>query len=159
MAFIQDGFRTVIRIAGFPGIMLRSREVQPPQLAGGAPIETYTMHDVRVMTYEPQHLIEIGDITAQCNYDPSVYATILTSILNVKLSYTVVFPDNATITLYAFMYEFTPASLRKGEFPLAEVKIKPGNRNGVGAETTPTVVAGVGAGTLVWPPAPRPVGG
>lgn len=159
MAYIQDGFRTVFRIPGVPGVQLRTRELQPPALLGGAPIETYTMHNGRLETYEPQGLVATSDIVAQCNYDPLCYNLLLTAVLNEKWIYVITFPDGATMTFLAFMYEFTPASLRKGEFPLAEVKFRRGNRSITGAEDIVGNMVAAGAtgnGSLAWPPSPRP---
>lgn len=160
MAFIQDGWVSLITILDVPGgapIYLMEREVQPPGLDGGPPIDTTTMRNRVIKTWEPQGLMDYSEITLQCNYDPHVASFLETLVLNKKRRFRLDFPDGAIWLFGGCMYQWTPASLRTGEFPLAEVKIKPTNRDASGLEESIIMASGVNLGTVIWPPNPRPV--
>jgi hypothetical protein len=152
--FLVDGFRTIFGFSALPGVFLREREVQTPELDGGGPIDTTTMLNVNWRTNAAKSLKTLGELTAQCQYDPFVYSQIITTLLNANNLITMVFPDAATMTFWGFLNKFTPAPKKEGDFPLAEIKVVPTHRNGVPfqgivAEAGPVVVGGNNVGFVV----------
>lgn len=124
MAFLTDGFQTTISsaIAGF-ALILTEREVQPPGMDLGGPIDVATMRSVGWRTKAPASLRNIEDITMQCSYDPAAYGIIVGSFMGVIVGWTITFPDGSTIVVYGWLESFKPVSHKEKDFPLAEVKI------------------------------------
>lgn len=138
--FLHDGFQTWI---GFPdlapniALVMKEREVQPPDMDGGGEIETSTMRNTRWRTKAPKSLITLGDVTLQVQYDPSLYNDIL-ALINVNTRVEIKFPDTSTLTFYGWVDKFTPPSHKEGEFPVAEIKVHCSNVHaGTGAEQAP----------------------
>lgn len=138
MPFIQDGYQTLISFGADPLIVvvINEKEVQPPDLDGGGEIDTTTMRNLKFRTKNPKSLVTLGDMTVQINYDPVVYTSLL-NILNVNNLIRVIFPDGSTLDFWGWIDKFTPASLKEGEFPLAELKIHSSNHDQSLNETEP----------------------
>lgn len=167
--FLPDGFKTVVAFSLLPGILLREREVHPPELDGGGPIDTTTMlngaavgagpgiagsGNVGMRTQTPKSLTTVGKLTLTVSYDPFLYSSLFTN-LNAVQTITILFPDGATMAFLGWINKFTPAPLKEGEFPLAEVEIFPTNTSSVPVAATarndvnPTFVAGANVGLVV----------
>jgi hypothetical protein len=130
MPFLTDGYQTLIEVPGIVGqpvLLFREREVQPPDLDGGGPIETTTMRNTRFRTKQPKHLITTGDITTHVQYAPQVYDDVLRS-LQIVGKITIRFPDGYITVFIGWLEKFTPTSLKEGDFPLAEMKLCVGNQ-------------------------------
>lgn len=151
---LPDGFRTLVTFSLRPGIFLREREVTPPELDGGAPIDTTTMRNLRWRTQASRSLLTLGELVLQCQYDPFVYAQLIAD-MQVNQLITVTFPDGALLAFYGWINKFTPPSHKEGEFPVAEVRIVPRLRGAavapqvIGGEVAPTVQGGIAAGFVV----------
>ena len=126
MAFLPDGFSSIITFGDGNNVLrLLEKEIQP----GGAEvgqIDITTMRNTKVRTKWPKNLKSIDDVVLQAAYDPaqlgSLYANSL-GISGIGNGVTVTFPDGTTwLYQYMWMDSFKPASLKEGEFPLAEVK-------------------------------------
>lgn len=143
--FLYDGQSTLISFAVAPAIFLREKEVQVPAYDMGGPIDTTTMRNTVMRTKAPKSLLDLGDMTIQANYDPAVLTTLLAN-MGVNGLITVTFPDAAVETFYGYIDKFTPAALKEGEFPLAEVKVVATNRVPVtGIESLPSGAGGIGS--------------
>lgn len=145
MAFLTNGFQTLIGHSLAPGVLLREREVQPPEIEVGA-IDTTTMRNEYWRTQAPKFLITPGDITVQGQYDPILPygTTTFTGLLGLVGNITIRFPDLSAIVFPGWLDKITPASLKEEEFPLAEFKFKPSMlspANG-GGTRTPATFAG-----------------
>ncbi len=130
MAFLNDGFSTVVTVSLTPSLILtlREKEVQPPDLDGGGPIETTTMRNTLVRTKQPKKLTTIGDLVMHCQYDPAEYAAFILGHGQRIGFCSVTFPDGSTLGFFGWVESFKPSSHKEGEFPTAEVKIIPSNQ-------------------------------
>lgn len=142
MAYLTDGFKTIIAFTALPGILFKEKEVQPPDADGGGEVDTTTMRNTKYRTRQPKHLITMGDITLHVQYDSSVYslAQLINGLLNVNNTIVITFPDTHTLTVWGWVDKFTPASLKEGDFPMAEVKIHCSNQDNAGVEQAPAYV-------------------
>jgi hypothetical protein len=140
MSYLTDGFPTLIRFSRNPAVLLKEREVQPPDLDGGGEIDTTTMRNNTWRSKYPKSLITAGDCTLQVNYDPKLYSDIL-AMINKNQSIMVRFSDGSGIQFYGWIDKFTPASLKEGDFPMAEVKIHCSNMDAAGVEVGPIYIA------------------
>ncbi len=141
---LDEGFRTLVTFASNPTIGFWEKEVTPPGLQGGDPVDTTTMHNVRWRTRNPRQLITMENFKLNCAYDPYLYTSLL-ALLNVKTTVTVTFRDGTTLAFYGFLQSFIPGSLKEGEQPMAEITVVPTNQDPTtGAEEDPvlTNVAG-----------------
>lgn len=147
--YLTDGFQTWIRFNLAPGVLLKEREVQPPDVDGGGEIDTSTMRNSYWRTKQPKSLRTLGDMTVQASYDPLTYSTVVSKLLNKNNTIQVLFPAiggvvggarSGTLTFWGWLDKFTPASLKEGEFPMAELKVHCSNQNGGGSEVAPVMV-------------------
>jgi hypothetical protein len=147
MPFIQDGYQTLVQFSGPvpPGsiVCAKEKEVQPIDIDGLGEIDTTTMRNAKWRTKNPKSLITAGEMTLQVNYDPTIYSQFVTSI-NVNQFIIVTFPDGTQLGFYGWISKFTPASLKEGEFPLAEIKVMCSNRNNTYTPSTGQVAGGYG---------------
>jgi len=139
MAYLTDGYQTLISFALAPSVNFKEKEVTPPGLDGGGEIDTTTMRNTAWRTKQPKHLVTADDIVLQAQYDPVCYNTILTDLLNQNGQIEVIFPDGQIITIWGWVDKFKPAALKEGEFPLAEVVIHPSNQDNTGTEQAPVI--------------------
>lgn len=133
MAFLADGFPTRIQIQiGAVVIVLfaAEKEVQPPGVDQGGEIDTTTMRNLNYRTRSPKTLATLTEMTIQVSYDPRIYGVILNTVLGVNATISVGFPDGTAVVFSGWLDKFTPAALKEGEFPLAEIKIVPSNQSG-----------------------------
>lgn len=140
--YLVDGFQTLISFS-FSGVLfIRAREVKPPELDLGGEIDTTVMNNTKFRTSAPKSLIKVGAISAQCQWDPFVYQQLLLQ-LGIRQTITVRFPDSSTIAFSGFVNKFTPASMKEGDFPLAELEMMVTSRNVAGLEIRPVSTVGV----------------
>lgn len=139
--FLVEGYQTLVTFSATPGLFLRVRELQPPEIDGGGEIDTTTMLNAAARTRSQKTLVHWNAITMQCQYDPFVYFQ-MSGTINVRQLMTVTFPDAAIVPVWGFVDKFTPTSLKEGEFPLAEVKFIPTHRTTTGAETLSVGIVG-----------------
>lgn len=123
----------------------RCREVQPPDVDGGGPIEVSSMNNILVRTKVHKHLYSLGVITAHVEWDPADYPALMTppKDLNVNLAMAIVFPDLSILTFWAWIDKFTPTSHKEGELPTAEMKIEISNLTSAGVESPGIFTAAV----------------
>jgi hypothetical protein len=127
MAFLTDGYSTLVRFDKAPAVLFRQKEVQPPGLDSGGPIETTTMGTMRFRTNWPKSLITITEMTLQVQWDPIVYTTIVQLLMGpAGVGYIrVQLPDGNRFNFIGFLDKFTPSQHKEGDFALAEAKIVP----------------------------------
>lgn len=139
-----DGYKTTITFAVDPNMEYWEKSVKPPSLDGGDPIMTPSMHNDTWVTKHPRRLIDMGEVTVTCNWDPVMYVSAL-AILNVATTITVTFPNGATLAFYGYLQKFEPAELQDGEEPEATLTIMPTNADPTTCEEeAPVFTAGTG---------------
>lgn len=148
--YLNDGFSTLV-VINFDhsniSLTLREREVQPPALDTGGPIEITTMRNKYMRTFAAKQLVSLGILKITCQYDPKIYFDLLTRVtdnfsagepppgrptntrlrIGANAQITVVFPDAQLLTFRGYIDKITPPSHKEGEFPLMEVEIVPTN--------------------------------
>lgn len=141
---MSDGFSTKITFAAKPNVALWERQVKPPGLDGGEPIDISTMFNVFWHTLHPRRLVKMADATTMVAYNPVVLNELL-SLLNVQTTITITFPDAATWCFYGFLQKFEPGDNKEGEFPEATVTVVPTNWDYVNkVEAGPVYTTGSG---------------
>ena len=137
MAMLIDGFRTIIQLSLLPdGVYFKEVSITPPELNGQGAIDFTSMRNTLYRTKAPKSLVDIGNITAEVQYDPKIYGA-MSSVLNKIQLITVQFPDLQIIRFYGFPTRFSPAALREGENPRATIEIVVGNINSLYTEVAP----------------------
>lgn len=125
---LEDGFSTIITLENIPTVKLYEKEVTPPGINGGGPIDTTTMRNTAWRTQAPKHLKSSTPISATVAYATDSYDEILAQI-GVNQQMTVTQPDGSTITIWGWLDEFTPGANTEGEQPTATLTFQPSNRN------------------------------
>lgn len=123
---LDDGYQTLVTFAADPNVRLWEKAVTPPGIDGGDAIETTTMHNTTWRTMAPRALRTLTQHTFTAAYDPAIYTQIL-SLINVRTTITVTFPDTSTLAFYGFLQLFEPGEMTEGEQPEATVTITPTN--------------------------------
>lgn len=123
---LADGFSTLITVNANPDISFWEKDVTPPGLDGGDPIETTTMHQTKWRTFFPRQLQTLTPVTTTVAYDPNVFAE-LTAILNINQVFTVTHPDGSTVAFWGMLQTYEPGTNAEGEQPEATITITPTN--------------------------------
>lgn len=142
---MDDGYQTLITFASAPTIAFWEKGVTPPGLDGMDGIDTTTMHNVQWRTKAPRALVTMTDLTLTVAWDPVLYQTILT-LLNVKTTITVTFPDGGTLAFFGYLQKFEPSEHKEGEQPEATITVTPTNQDPVSGDEEAPVLTNV-AGT------------
>jgi hypothetical protein len=121
---IDDGFSTIIEFPGFfgddPVTKLYEKEVTPPSLSGGGPVDVTTMRNIALRTQSPKKLKSVGNMQATVAYCSDALES-LNGYLGIIGEIHVIFPDGAKIVFWGWMDSFTPASMQEGVQPTAVV--------------------------------------
>lgn len=143
---LKDGYQALITFALDPNIEFWEKQVTPPGMDGGDPIDQTTMHNVDWRTSAPRALITLTNSSVTVAYDPTVYTACL-NLINRETTITVTFSDGSTVAFFGFLKSFTPAAMVEGTQPEATIEIVPTNfDNGAAKVESGPAVAGV-AGT------------
>lgn len=142
-AYLFDGFSTTISMANFSGLLFIVRDIQPFSMDTGGPIDTTSMSNIGVRTAWVKHLLTLGEITLNVEWNPVLLPTIRAN-LGVPQTFVVTLPEGTLIDFFGAMDKFTPSVHKEGELPTAEVKIFPLNQNLLGAMVFPGVNVAIG---------------
>lgn len=140
MARIDDGFATLIEFSLDSDVQLWEKEVTPPGVAAGGPIDTTTMRNTAWRTMSPKQLKTLTAMTLVAAYDPAVYDEIV-AMCGVNQLITITFADDSTLAFWGWIDEFKPNQIVEGEQPTAEVTIHPSNQNNSQVEVAPSYTA------------------
>lgn len=141
---LPDGFSSKIAFARDPNIQLWEKQMKPPGIDGGEPIEQTTMHNAEWRTMAMRALKTLKPSTMVCAYDPSCY-TALNELVNEAGAVTQHFPDGSSLSYYAGVNDVDFAELVEGTQPEVTITITPTNYdpvNKVEAGPVVTEVAG-----------------
>ena len=133
---LDDGFSTIITLANIPSVKIYEKEVTPPGLTGGGPIDTTTMRNDSWRTMSPKSLKSMTALTAVVAFATEAIPVIQEQI-NINQVITVTFPDNSSLAFYGWVDEFTLGKFSEGEQPTATLTIQPSLHNAAGAEVAP----------------------
>jgi hypothetical protein len=140
---MQDGFSIKVALEDNATISLWEVSVKPPSMGVGDKIDHTTQHNTLYRTAVLRQLIEVGQVTGDCAYDPNIY-TQITSVLGVRGGVTVTFPDGTTLDFWGGLTLFDPQPMSEGNPPRANFTIEVCNLDDAHAEAGPvlTDVAG-----------------
>jgi len=120
---LRDGYSTRIAFSLNATIELWIKTVKPPSMEGGDPVDQTTMHNATFKTKIPQSLIDVGESTFKCAYDPNAYSSIQ-SLINAKTGcVTFQFADGSTVSVFGYLKTFDPAEIAQGQQPEATCTI------------------------------------
>ncbi len=137
MAYITDGYQTLISFALAPGILFKEKEVQPPGLDSNGEVDTTTMRNIRWRTKQPKHLITATDVNFKASYDPAVFQTIINDLIGKNNILSVLFPDGSVVEVWGWLDKFVPDTNKEGEFPLADCVFHCSNQDNNNVEQPP----------------------
>ncbi len=133
---LDDGFSTTIELENIPTIKLFEKEITPSNITGGGPIDTTTMRNTAWRTMAPKKLKKMGQIMATCAYATDSFPVLFAEIgKNQRM--TVTFADGSSLTVWGWLDEFTPSTVKEGDQPTAAVKFEPSMRDNDGNEVAP----------------------
>lgn len=133
---LDDGFSTIIELANLPAVKFFEKEVTPPGITAGGPIDTTTMRNTAYRTMSPRQLKSLTKCTATVAYATEALEQVWAQI-GVNQLVTVTLPDGSTIEFWGWIEEFTPGNHTEGAQPTAALTIQPSNRDADGAEVAP----------------------
>lgn len=133
---LDDGFSTIITLSNVPTIKLYEKDVTPPGMTAGGPIETTTMRNTEWRTMAPRALKSLTQVSATVAFATEAIP-ILFDQIGVIQEIQVTFPDGSSLTFWGWLEEFTPATFTEGEQPTANIVVQTGNRNVEGDEVAP----------------------
>lgn len=125
---LDDGFATLFEFENMPTVKLYEKEVTPPSIAGGGPIDTTTMRNVAWRTQSPKSLKTLGQMTATVALATDALPQVEAQI-GINQRITVTFPDGSGWRFWGWMDEFTPSAFVEGEQPTASLTIQPSNHD------------------------------
>lgn len=138
MAIQNDGFKTLISFSADTDVQFEEKEVTPPGVTAGGPIDTTTMRNTAWRTMFPKSLRSLTEASLTVAYDPALYDEIV-AMVNDNQLITITFPAGETLSFWGWLDEFTPNASVEGEQPTAEITIQPSNQNDSGVEVAPVL--------------------
>ena len=134
---MEDGFVAHIAPAADADISFWEVSVTPPGIDGGEPINTTTQFNSAWRSMAPRALKTLTPMQVSAAYNPKLYDEIL-ALVNVVTSWTITWPDGATLDFFGFLQTFAPQQIQEGTMPLANITITPTNIDpSDGSETAP----------------------
>lgn len=133
---MDDGHATFITLSGAPTIKLYEKEVTPPGMTNGGPIDTTTMRNTNWRTMSPKQLKSLTAVSATVAYATEAIEQIWAQ-MGVNQEITITYPDGSTITFWGWLDEFTPGANVEGEQPTATITVHPSNHDNDGNEVAP----------------------
>lgn len=109
-------------------------------LEGGEALPASHLDNTSVLTFKPQTLAMVKNITGTGHYDPSDLATLLTEINN-NQEMVLTFSGVGTITFWGYLIDFDPDEGEIGSTWNASFEIQVTNLDGTDVETPPVWAA------------------
>lgn len=123
---LNDGFPSFIAFASIPQLLIWEKQVQPPGIDGGDPIDTNNMHNDEWRTMAPRALKTLSPFTVVAGYDPGAY-TELEALVNDPEAITVIFPDTSTLAFWGYLQKVEFSPMVEGTQPECTLTIVPTN--------------------------------
>lgn len=139
MAYLEDGYQTIISFSLSPNVKFREISITPPGMDGGDAIDITTMRNQNWRTFAPRKLKTLSSMTVTAAYDPEVLQSVL-QFVNVNQEITVTHSDGSKWKFWGYVKTFTPGENTEGERPTAEVEIVPTNKDDGGTEIAPQYI-------------------
>lgn len=133
---LDDGFSTIITFANIPTVKLFEKEITPPGISAGGPIDVTTMRNITWRTMSPRALKSLTAVSATVAFATNAIP-VVQSQLAINQLITITFPDQSTLVFWGWIEEFTIGAMVEGEQPTATITITPGNVNNNDQEVAP----------------------
>lgn len=140
MAYVDDGFSTIIAFSTPASVAFKEKSVTPPGVDGGGENDITTMRNTAWRTRAPKQLKTLTEASLTVTYDPEVYDDIVAAV-NINQLFTITFPDSSTLAFWGWLNSFTPGDLVEGSQGEAEISIIPSNADTAGSEVAPVYAA------------------
>lgn len=134
---LNDGFKTLITFSNNPSAEVYEKQVTPPGVDGGAPIDTTTMRNTSWRTFFSRSLKTLSALSLNGAYTTKGVYTHLLVMVNQNQLITVTFADGSTVAFWGFIQTVTPGAATEGEQPTVDITIAPTNRNNSNQEVAP----------------------
>lgn len=125
---MDEGFPTKIVCGSNPTICFWEKNIQPPAIDVGDLIDVTTQHNEEYETYAARVLKKLGDTGFTASYHPNVYPQI-ELILGKPDTWTILFPNGATLAFFGVLISAEPQDMEKGKQPEIKGKIGATNRD------------------------------
>lgn len=136
MKRLDNGFPTIISFSSAPLLKVFEKEVTPPGINAGGPIDTTTMRNTAWRTQSPKSLKTLSQASFTAAYATDVYRDIVGQI-GLKQQITISFPDDSSLTFWGWLDSFAPTGITEGNQPTATVTIQPSNTDANDNEVSP----------------------
>lgn len=133
---LDDGFSTQISFAENGAVHFWEKEVTPPGIDGGGPVNTTTMRNVKWRTQWPKKLKKFTQVKLTVAFDP-VAVDEFDAMINVNQLITIKWADGDEMDVWGWIDKFTPGPATEGEQQEAEVIIEISMQNDSKVETDP----------------------
>ena len=130
MTIQRDGYQTKINFTSSSlssseeGLQLEIKELSPPGVSGGGPIDITTMSNLTWRTSYPKSLKTLLPLNMVIAYDTELYDGMI-AMCNDNQLIQITFPDDSELEFWGFVDEFVPNAQVEGEQPTASVTIQP----------------------------------
>lgn len=122
---LKDGHKTTITIQGisYGALRFEIKRIKPPGMDGRGPIDTTTMDNDAVATFEAKKLYRITDCTLVVAYADNTIGQVGGSFINKNGAFVVAFPTGVTQSYRGYVNSFEPNEHVEGEQPTANMTL------------------------------------
>lgn len=113
---IPDGYQSLFAFNRKPTLGFWEKQVKPPGIDGGEPIDNTTMLNTVWHVMRARKLKKRESIVLQAAFDPSAITDYI-NLVNVEDAGTVIFPDGTTETYWCYLQKIEFGELKIGEMP------------------------------------------
>ena len=130
MTIQRDGYQTKINFTSSSlssaeeSLQLEIKELSPPGVSGGGPIDITTMSNSTWRTAYPKSLKTLLPLSMVIAYDTELYDGMI-AMCNDNQLIQITFPDESELEFWGYVDEFVPNAQVEGEQPTASVTIQP----------------------------------
>jgi len=133
----EDGHSTTLVFQNLSDLPIFEKEVTPPGMTAGGPIDTTTMRNTTWRTMAGRALKTLTPVSATVAFAFEGLVQIGEQVA-VNQIITVSFPDGSSVMFWGWIEECTPNAFTEGEQPTAQLTIQPSNHNNDEEEVAPT---------------------
>lgn len=123
---LKNGYRALIGFERDPDASVWEKSVGTPPYQGPDLIDITTQWNDTWRTKYPGALLDTGELTVTCAYDP-VFKTNVLQMININQAITITYPDGSTESFWGVLRSFESGDLVENQFPEGTLTIAPTN--------------------------------